>query len=143
MPAITPRRNTRFTALRMRASFQIEARDDDEWFDVSDRFRHTERTHEQGPAPQLVPVGPPPYLDAGAHRCSRPTLRATWPEGFSLPEPSESCHGNRQDLRHHAARRRTVAWDLPRRRREARDRRAARAPRRRRHRGGLPDRVAR
>ena len=47
------------------------------------------------------------------------------------------------DLRHDAARRRAVAGHLAEHRREARDRPPARAPRRRHHRGGLPDRLAR
>ena len=47
------------------------------------------------------------------------------------------------DLRHHAARRRAVAGHLAQHDREARDRPPARAAGRRRHRGGLPDRLAR
>ena len=46
-------------------------------------------------------------------------------------------------LRHDPARRRAVAGHLARRGREARDRRAARAPRRRHHRGRVPDREPR
>ena len=47
------------------------------------------------------------------------------------------------DLRHDAARRRAVAGHLAEHDREARDRPPARAPGRRRHRGRLPDRLAR
>ena len=50
---------------------------------------------------------------------------------------------SRTDLRHDAARRRAVAGHLAERVGEARDRPAARAPRRRRDRGRLPDRLAR
>ena len=46
------------------------------------------------------------------------------------------------NLRHDPARRRAIAGHLARRRREARDRGPARAPRRRRDRGRLPDRLA-
>ena len=49
----------------------------------------------------------------------------------------------RNHLRHHAARRGAVPGHLAEHGREARDRPAARAPRRRRDRGGLPDRLAR
>ena len=58
-------------------------------------------------------------------------------------EPVPDDAGPRPHLRHHAARRRAVARDLAQHAGEGRDRPAARAARRRRDRGRLPDHLAR
>ena len=94
-----------------------------------------------GAARPLPPSSPPPSggiarggrLKPRTHR--RRSRRDLEQELRHGPEP-------RHHLRHDAARRRAVAGHLAEHGREARDRPPARAARRRRHRGRLPDRLA-
>ena len=89
-PASMPANTARLKALRIHGSFHANTVIDDECtasrgvaigmprgcIDETDPRWQTVRTHEQGPAPEHLPAGPPPYLGAGAHRCSRFALRA-------------------------------------------------------------------
>src|SRR5665648_262188 len=71
-------------------------------------------------------------------RCRKPAEKKPQDERQGATDGSQSS----TDLRHHAARRRAVARHLAQHGGEARDRPPARAPGRRRDRGGLPDHLA-
>ena len=114
---------------------------------LADLLVHDEGTAHPEPPPYVAASTPSVLADASSclragevFRCPKRTRRPSQLLGPPSTRKKRSHERPREDLRHDPAGRRAVAGHLARRRREARDRGAARAPRRRRHRGRLPDR---